>query len=91
MRWIADRNRACRADPDNIEDCLKNRYAARIKNPRAYAQGTYPCDQRAVAGQAGQLGKITGPTTSPIRASTGANVDFAAVNARFADAAKNRR
>ena len=40
--WTANPNGACRADPDNIEACLKTRYAARIKNLRAHAQGTYP-------------------------------------------------
>ena len=42
VRWIGDRNRACRADTDGIARCLKNRYAARIENLRASPTGTYP-------------------------------------------------
>ena len=86
--WIANRNRACRADPDNIEDCLKNRYAARIKNLRAYAQGTYPAISEQSLAKQGKLGKITWSYDLTYPRFDGANVDFAAVNARFADAAK---
>src|ERR671919_20353 len=57
--WIANRNRACRTDPDNIEGCLKSRYAARIKNLRAYAQGTYPAISEQSLAKQGKLGKIT--------------------------------
>ena len=86
--WIANRNRACRVDPDNIEDCLKNRYAARIKNLRAYAQGTYPAISEQSLAKQGKLGKITWSYDLTYPRFDGANVDFAAVNARFADAAK---
>ena len=86
--WIANRNRACRTDPDNIEDCLKNRYAARIKNLRAYAQGTYPAISEQSLAKQGKLGKITWSYDLTYPRFDGANVDFAAVNARFADAAK---
>ena len=88
VRWIANRNRACRADPDSIEDCLKNRYAARIKNLRAYAQGTYPAISEQSLAKQGKLGKITWSYDLAYPRFDGANVDFAAVNARFADAAK---
>ena len=85
--WIANRNRGSHTDPDNIEDCLKNRYAARIKNLRAYARA--PILQSASShSPAGKLGKITWSYDLTYPRFDGANVDFAAVNARFADAAK---
>ncbi|MPZ34082.1 MAG: DUF3298 domain-containing protein [Rhodospirillales bacterium] len=88
VRWIANRNRACRADPDNIEDCLKNRYAARIKNLRANAQGTYPAISEQSLAKQGKLGKITWSYDITYPRFEDANVDFAAVNAHFAGAAK---
>jgi uncharacterized protein len=87
VRWIANRNRACRVDPDNIEDCLKNRYAARIKNLRAYAHGSYPAISEQSLVNKGKLGKITWSYDLTYPRFDGANADFAAVNARFADAA----
>ena len=88
VRWIANRNRACRANPDGIEDCLKNRYAARTKNLRAYAQGTYPAISEQSLAKQGKLGKITWSYDIAYPRFEGTNVDFSAVNARFADAAK---
>ncbi len=88
VRWIANRNRACRVDPGSIEDCLKNRYAARIKNLRAYAQGTYPAISEQSLANKGKLGKITWSYDLAYPRFDGATVDFAAVNTRFADAAK---
>ncbi len=87
VRWIANRNRACRADP-TIEDCLKNRYAGRLKNLRAYAQGTYPAITEQTLARQGKLGRITWSYDITYPRFEGANVDFAATNARFADAAK---
>ena len=88
VRWIANRNRACRVDPDNIENCLKGRYAARTKNLLAYAQGTYPAISEQSLVKQGKFGKITWSYDITYPRFEGANVDFAAVNARFADAAK---
>lgn len=88
VRWIANRNRACRADPDSIEACLKNRYAARLKNLSAYAQGTYPAISEQTLAKQGKLGKITWSYDIGYPRFEGAGGDFAAVNARFADAAK---
>lgn len=88
VRWIANRNRACRADPDNIEDCLKGRYAARTRNLRAYAHGTYPAISEQSLAKQGKFGKITWSYDITYPRFEGANVDFTAVNARFADAAK---
>jgi len=88
VRWIVDRNRACHADPDGIEACLKNRYAARLKNLQAYAQGTYPGITGQTLAKQGKYGKITWSYDITYPRFEGANVDFAATNARFADAAK---
>lgn len=88
VRWIANRNRACRANPDGIEDCLKNRYAARIKNLRAYAQGTYPAISEQSLAKQGRHGKITWSYDIAYPRFEGTTADFSAVNARFADAAK---
>ena len=87
VRWVANRNRACR-DPDSIDDCLKNRYASRIKNLRAYVQGTYPAISEQSLAKQGKLDKITWSYDLTYPRFEGANVDFAAVNARFANAAK---
>jgi uncharacterized protein len=88
VRWIANRNRACRADPDSVENCLKNRYAGRITNLRAYARGTYPAITEQTLAKQGKLGKITWSYDITYPRFEGANVDFTAANARFADAAK---
>lgn len=88
VRWIANRNRACRDNRDGIEDCLKNRYAARLKNLRAYAQGTYPAIAEQSLVKQGKLGKINWSYDITYPRFDGAGADFAAVNARFADAAR---
>lgn len=88
VRWIANRNRACGANPDGIEHCLKNRYAARTRNLRAYAQGTYPAITEQSLVKQGKLGKITWSYDIAYPRFEGAAADFATVNARFADAAR---
>jgi uncharacterized protein len=88
VRWIGNRNRACRADPDSVENCLKNRYMARIKNLQAYAQGTYPAVSELTLARQGKLGKITWSYDIAYPRFEGAGADFAATNARYADAAK---
>ena len=88
MRWIANRNRACGANPDGIEDCLKNRYASRTRNLRAHAQGTSPAISEQSLVKQGKLGKITWSYDIAYPRFEGATTDFATVNARFADAAK---
>jgi uncharacterized protein YecT (DUF1311 family) len=88
MRWIANRNRACHADTDSIENCLKNRYAARTRNLVAYAQGTYPAISEQTLARQGKLGKIAWSYDIAYPRFEGTNVDFSAINARFADAAK---
>lgn len=88
VAWVANRNRACRSDPDSIENCLKNRYASRITNLRAYAQGAYPAISEESLVKQGKLGKITWSYDLTYPRFEGANVDFSAVNARFANAAK---
>lgn len=88
VAWIVNRNRACRGDSDSIESCLKTRYAARIKNLRAYAQGTYPAISEESLVKKGKLGNITWSYDLAYPRFEGGKVDFAAVNARFADAAK---
>lgn len=86
--WIANRNRACRSDLDSIESCLKNRYAVRTKNLKAYATGTYPAISEQSLAKQGKLGKITWSFDLTYPRFAGANVDFSAVNGRFADAAR---
>ena len=88
VRWIANRNRACGANPDGIEDCLKNRYASRTRNLRVYAQGTSPAISEQSLVKQGKLGKITWSYDIAYPRFEGATAEFAAVNARFADAAK---
>jgi hypothetical protein len=88
VQWVANRNRACQVDPASTADCLKNRYAARITNLRAYAQGTYPAISEQSLAKRGKLGKITWSYDLIYPRFSGANVDFSAVNARFANAAK---
>lgn len=86
--WIVNRNRACRSDPDSIESCLKNRYAVRSRNLKAYAEGTYPAISEQSLVKQGKLGNITWSYDLTYPRFAGANVDFTAVNARFADAAR---
>lgn len=86
--WIANRNRACRSDPDSIESCLKNRYAVRLKNLKAYAEGSYPAISEQSLVKQGKLGNITWSYDLTYPRFAGANVDFSAVNARFADSAR---
>jgi uncharacterized protein len=88
VRWIANRNRACRTDPDSVEACLKNRYAGRLQNLRAYAKGSYPAISEQTLARQGTLGKITWSYDITYPRFDGSGVDFAAVNAHFADSAK---
>jgi len=87
VQWIANRNRACRAESADIGGCLKSRYAARIKNLRTYAQGAYPAITEQSLVKQGKLGKITWSYDIAYPRFASANADFSAVNARFADAA----
>lgn len=88
MRWIADRNRGCAADTDGIAPCLKKRYAARTTNLRASADGAYPFISEQSLSKSGTLGRITYSYDIAYPQFDGATADFAAVNARFANAAK---
>ncbi len=88
LRWIADRNRGCAIDTDGIAPCLKSRYEARTTNLRALADGVYPFIGEQSIATSGKLGKITYSIDIGYPAFEGKTADFAAINARFANAAK---
>jgi uncharacterized protein len=88
VRWIGDRNRGCAADTDGIAPCLKRRYAARTTNLRASAEGIYPFISEQSLTKNAKLGKITYSYDISYPKFEGTTADFAAVNARFANAAK---
>ncbi|MEA2802039.1 MAG: hypothetical protein QOE49_2134 [Rhodospirillaceae bacterium] len=88
VRWIGDRNRGCAADTDGIAPCLKRRYAARTTNLRASAEGIYPFIREQSLTKNAKLGKITYSYDISYPKFEGTTADFAAVNARFANAAK---
>jgi uncharacterized protein len=87
LSWIGARNRGCAADTDGIAPCLKNRYAARTTNLRAFADGAYPFIAEQSIIKSGKLGKITYSTDIGYPKFEGTTADFSAVNARFAEAA----
>jgi len=88
VRWIGDRNRGCAADTDGTAPCLKRRYAARTTNLRASAEGIYPFISEQSLTKNAKLGKITYSYDISYPKFEGTTADFAAVNARFANAAK---
>jgi uncharacterized protein len=88
LRWIGDRNRGCKADTDGIAACLKKRYAARTTNLLASAEGIYPFISEQSLTKNAKLGKISYSYDIAYPRFEGTTADFAAVNARFANAAK---
>ena len=88
VRWLGDRNRGCAADTDGIAPCLKRRYAARTTNLLASAEGIYPFISEQSLSKNAKLGKITYSYDISYPKFEGTTADFAAVNARFANAAK---
>src|SRR5258708_34158001 len=88
VRWLGDRNRGCAADTDGIAPCLTRRYAARTTNLRASAEGIYPFISEQPLSKNAKLGKITYSYDISYPKFEGTTADFAAVNARFANAAK---
>ena len=90
VRWIGDRNRACLSDTDGMAGCLKDRYGRRTTNLRAFADGTYPFIGEHALIKRGKLGKIDWSYDIVYPQFDGPTSDFAAVNARFADAAKKK-
>ena len=68
--------------------CLKRRYAARTTNLLASAEGIYPFISEQSLTKNAKLGKITYSYDIAYPKFEGASADFAAVNARFANAAK---
>jgi uncharacterized protein len=88
QQWIADHNRACTTDTDGIAPCLKTRYAARTANLRAFAQGVFPFISQQALIANGTLGKITWSYDISYPRFDGSTADFAAINTRFADAAR---
>ena len=90
VRWIGDRHRACLSDTDGMASCLKDRYGRRTSNLRAFADGTYPFIGEHALIKRGRLGKIDWSYDIVYPQFDGPTSDFAAVNARFADAAKRK-
>ena len=90
VRWIGDRNRACLSVNDGTARCLRDRYARRTSNLRAFADGTYPFIGEHALIKRGQLGKIDWSYDIVYPQFDGPTSDFAAINARFADAAKKK-
>jgi uncharacterized protein YecT (DUF1311 family) len=90
VRWIGDRNRACLSDTDGVASCLKDRYGRRTSNLGVFADGTYPFIGEHALIKRGTLGKIDWSYDIVYPQFDGPTSDFAAVNARFADAAKKK-
>ena len=88
VRWLGDRNRGCAADTDGIIPCLKRRYAARTTNLLASGEGIYPFISEQSLSKNAKLGKITYSYDISYPKFEGTSADFAAVNARFANAVK---
>ena len=88
VRWIVERNQDCGRDKDGIEDCLKQRYATRLDNLKAMAQGTYPFIGTQSISKNGTVGKIAYTIDIRYPQFEGTTADFGAVNRVFAEDAK---
>jgi len=86
--WVASRNRACTAAADAIVDCLKVRYATRIGNLEAFADGPYPFISEHAIYKSGKIGKITYSIDARYPQFDGTTTNFTAVNRIFAADAK---
>lgn len=86
--WIVSRNRGCAVDPQELTACLKGRYAVRTANLRSYADGAYPFISQQSLIRQGKLGNITWSYDIGYPRFDGTIANYAAVNARFAEAAK---
>jgi uncharacterized protein len=88
VRWIVDRNQGCGRDKDGIEDCLKRRYATRLDNLKAAAEGIYPFVGTQSIYKTGTVGKVSYAIDIRYPQFEGTTADFAAVNRTFADDAR---
>lgn len=88
VRWIVSRNGSCQADADTMMTCLKERYESRSKNLRVIAEGGIPLISEHSLVRQGKLGRIAWSYAIAWPRFESATVDFAALNARFADAAR---
>ena len=89
-RWVANRNRACLASPDDIAECLKGRYATRIASLKALAVSPYPAVGEETLLARGQFGKLAWSYDIAFPRFGGKGADFAAVNTRYANDALKR-
>ena len=89
-RWVGVRDRACTGDDATIARCLKQRYADRTDTLQALAEGAaYPFVSEQLLAKRGTFGKITWSYAIAYPRFDGKTADFSAVNAAFANAAKN--
>jgi len=87
VRWIVDRNRVC-SDGAGMTDCLERRYASRTATLRAFAMAPVPAISQQSLAKEGVAGKIKWSYDIAYPQFDGTTVDFAAINAAFANAAK---
>jgi uncharacterized protein len=88
VRWIVDRNQGCGRDKDEIEDCLKRRYATRLDNFKAFAEGIYPFVGTQSIYKNGTVGKVSYAIDIRYPQFEGTTADFGTVNRVFADDAR---
>lgn len=88
VRWIVERNQGCGRDKDGIEECLKQRYATRLDNLKAFAEGTYPFVGTQSIYKSGTVGKTAYVIDIRYPQFDGTTADFGSVNRAFADDAR---
>ncbi|WP_421998027.1 DUF3298 domain-containing protein [Reyranella sp.] len=88
VRWIIERNRRCTGEADAVAYCLKEQYAGRLGTLRALSVGPTPAISTERLANKGKVGKITWSYDIAYPRFDGANADFSALNAGFADASR---
>ena len=87
-RWIANRNRGCGADIDEIEDCLKIRYGIRGAQLEFLAKDDYLFISEQAIVKTGKVKRVDFRIDAAYPQFDGKSADFANVNRSFAEAAQ---
>lgn len=86
QRWVGNRNRACTGE--DAATCLKSRYENRLALLREFGTGAYPFVSEQAIIRAGKVKATRYRIDASYPQFDGPGVNFTALNARFADTAK---
>jgi uncharacterized protein len=87
-RWLANRNRGCAVDVDEMEDCLRVRYGVRAAELEFLAKDDYPFISEQAIIKTGKVKRVDYSIDAAYPQFDAKSADFTTVNRRFAEAAQ---